>query len=130
MYLDRTHTAEKQNNLVGLFYRPPNSISELTDRIESSIDLAVNTGIKDIIITGDFNLNPSVPQALRTLNGIICKYGLTQCIENPTHDTERSSSIIDLILIRNNNSLIKCGVANPFLEKNSKKLTLFRVRYI
>ena len=61
-----------------------------------------------------------MPQALRTLNGIICKYGLTQCIENPTHDTERSSSIIDLILIRNNNSLIKCGVANPFLEQNTR----------
>ena len=86
MYLDRTHTAEKQNNLVGLFYRPPNSISELT----------VNTGIMDIIITGDFNLNPFVPQALRTLNDIMCKYGLTQCIENPTRFTERSSSIIDL----------------------------------
>jgi len=66
MYLDRTHTAEKQKNLSGivLSHPPPNSIRELTDRIERSIDLAVNTGIKDIIITGDFNLNPSVPQAL------------------------------------------------------------------
>ena len=106
--------------LVGLFYRPPNLISELTDRIESSIDLAVNTGIKDIIITGDFNLNPSMPQASRTLNGIICKNGLTQCIENPTHYTEHSWSIIDLILLRNNNSLTKCGVANPFLEQNTR----------
>ena len=82
--------------LVGLFDRPPNSISELTDRIESSIDLAVNTGIEDITITGDFNLNPFVPQALRTLNDIMCMCGLTQCIENPTRFTERSSSIIDL----------------------------------
>ena len=98
MYFDRTHTAEKQKNLSGivLSHPPPNWISELTDRIESSIDLDVNTGIKDIIITGDFNLNPFVPQALRTLNDIMCMCGLTQCIENPTRFTERSSSIIDL----------------------------------
>ena len=43
--------------LIGTFYRPPNSdVSILTD-IEASIDLAFDSGIKDIIITGDFNFD-------------------------------------------------------------------------
>jgi len=37
--------------LFGLFYRPRNS------QIEDFINLAVNSGISDKIITGDFNLN-------------------------------------------------------------------------
>ena len=43
--------------LIGTFYRPPNSdVSILTD-IEASIDLAFDSGIRDIIITGDFNFD-------------------------------------------------------------------------
>ena len=37
--------------LFGLFDKPPNS--------EDSIHLAIDTGISDIIVTGDFNLNTS-----------------------------------------------------------------------
>ena len=43
--------------LIGTFYRPPNSNVSVLSDIETSIDLAHDTGIKDIIITGDFNLD-------------------------------------------------------------------------
>ena len=43
--------------LVGLFYRPPNSDAAYFSSIEDSVGLAIDTGISDIIITGDFNLN-------------------------------------------------------------------------
>ena len=43
--------------LIGTFYRPPNSNALVLSDIETSIDLAHDTGIKDIIITGDFNLD-------------------------------------------------------------------------
>ena len=43
--------------LTGTFYRPPNSNASVLYDIVTSIDLAHDTGIKDIIITGDFNLD-------------------------------------------------------------------------
>ena len=43
--------------LFGLFYRPPNANADYFSKIEDSIALAVDTNIKDIIITGDFNFN-------------------------------------------------------------------------
>ena len=43
--------------LFGLFYRPPNSDSTYFASIEDSFHLALDTGIKAIIITGDFNFN-------------------------------------------------------------------------
>ena len=50
--------------LFGLLYRSPSSDAEYFTGIENSIALAVNTGISDIIITGDFRfdlLNERVP---------------------------------------------------------------------
>ena len=44
--------------LVGLFYRPPNSDSTYLSNIEDSVCLAIDTGISDIIVTGDFNSTP------------------------------------------------------------------------
>ena len=43
--------------MLGLFYRPPNSPASVTDDIETSIDLAIDSNIQNIIVTGDFNLD-------------------------------------------------------------------------
>ena len=43
--------------LVGTFYRPPNSTPLILADIENSIGLAIDTGIQDVVILGDFNLN-------------------------------------------------------------------------
>ena len=51
--------------LVGLFHKPPNSDSAYLSNTEDSIGLATDTGISDIIITGDFNLNITNRNALR-----------------------------------------------------------------
>lgn len=56
--------------LVGTFYRPPNSISAVLDNILASIDLAFDTGIKDIIITGDFNLDYLKTNTKKKVNDI------------------------------------------------------------
>lgn len=43
--------------LLSVFYRPPNSNQAILDKIERSVDLAFDTNIPSIIITGDFNLD-------------------------------------------------------------------------
>ena len=55
-----------------------------------------NTNISDIIITGDFNFNMA-QNALNKMSELILEYNLTQLISEPTHVTEHSSSILDLI---------------------------------
>ena len=49
-------SSNHRNILYGVFYRPPNSDSDYYSLIEDSIGFAVDSGISDIIITGDFNL--------------------------------------------------------------------------
>ena len=67
--------------------------------LEDSIHLAVDTGIDDIIITGDFNLNMLNSQYARKINSLCQQFSLFQSISKPTHFTENSSSLIDLLLI-------------------------------
>ena len=71
--------------LFGLFYRPPNANADYFSKIEDSIALAVDTNIKDIIITGDFNFNIMNHQSSRKIHSLCTQYGLLQSIEQPTH---------------------------------------------
>ena len=54
-----------QRILFGLFYRPPNSGVNYLSSIEDSLGLAIDTGIADIIVTGDFNINMFNPNSAR-----------------------------------------------------------------
>ena len=47
--------------LIGTFYRHPNSTNYIWDLINHSIELAIDSRIKNIIITGDINGNQLVP---------------------------------------------------------------------
>ena len=45
------------------------------------------------------------------------EFSLTQTINQPTHYTEHSSSILDIILTTNDNHHILSGVGDPFLTQ-------------
>ena len=106
---------KNKNILVGTFYRPPNSNALIFSDIENSIGLAFDTGIPDIIILGDFNLNVLNGPSARKINDLCQHYNLSQIISEPTNFTESSSSIIDLIMVSNLNSVDVSGVGEPFL---------------
>ena len=40
---------------------------------------------------------------------------LRQLIDEATHFTEQSMSLIDLIIVRNTNNILSWGVADPFI---------------
>ena len=107
----------KKHILLGTFYRPPNSDSTYYAMIEDSINLAVDTGITDIVIFGDFNYNMLSDQTSRKIMSMCLQFGLEQTITNQTHFTENSSSLIDLLMVSNKNNLITSGVADPFLDQ-------------
>ena len=111
-------TNNRKHVLFGLFYRPPNSNSNYFSDIEDSIALAVDSpGISEIIITGDFNLNLLNPQTAKKINSICTQFSFYQSIIQPTHFTENSSSLIDILLVNNKNYLIVSGVGDPFLNQ-------------
>ena len=49
-------TLNHKKLLIGTFYRPPNSPASTLSSIETSIGLAYDTNINDILIVGDFKL--------------------------------------------------------------------------
>ena len=86
--------------------------------LEDSIHLAVDTGVDDIILTGDFNLNMLNSQHARKINSLCQQFSLFQSISEPTHFTENSSSLIDLLLVSNKDRIIISGVSDPFLHQD------------
>ena len=104
-----------RNILYGVFYRPPNLDSTYTSLIEDSIDLAINSDIADVIITGDFNLNTMNENQFRKIEALCNQFNLFQCIYEPTHFTENSMSIIDLLFVTNKNSILTTGGGEPCL---------------
>ena len=104
--------------LFGTFYRPPNSPAVTLTRIEESIGLAVDTNVDDIIVTGDFNYDMLKPQSSSKINSVCLRYGLSSVVSEPTHFTESSSSLIDLILLSTKLDILYSGVGEPFLDQN------------
>ena len=104
--------------LFGLFYRPPNSDQMYHSLIEDSIHLAIDSGIVDVIVTGDFNYNLMNDVTNRKIVSICQQFSMHQYITEPTHFTENSHSLLDIILVSNKNSIITCGVGDPFLTQD------------
>ena len=96
------------------FLKPPNCTINYFDLMKETIDQACNTSISDIIIIGDFvfTMAQDVPNKMSEL---LLEYNLSQLISEPTHVTKHSSSILDLILVRNINNVLLSGVTDPFI---------------
>ena len=107
-----------RNVLYSVIYRPLNSPSVCNPLIEESIGRAIDTNITEIIITGDFNLNRLNANHLNKENYLCLQFSLFQCINEPTHYTEQSASIIDLLLVSNKHSVPETGVGEPCLDNH------------
>ena len=112
------HHHNHRKFLLGTFYRPPNFPAQTLSSIEDSIGLAFDSNINDVFITGDFNLDTLKNTSNQKMSAICQQFSVTQMIVEPTHFTDHSSSIIDLIFASNKNSILLSGVGDPFLDKN------------
>ena len=61
------------------------------------------------------------------INNICRQYDLHQIIYEHTHFTERSSSLIDIILTSDPNSILLSGVGNPFINRKFGTIVLYKV---
>ena len=62
----------------------------------------------------------SNPQSARKIQSLSEQFSLRQRISEPTHFTEHSSSLIDLLLLTKPNYLILSGVGDPFLQQDMR----------
>ena len=80
--------------------------------LEQNIDEEFNQKCYNILVTGDFNMdflvNPN-----NKMSRLISSYNAQQLIQSPTHFTERSHSLIDLIFIKHHSQVISSCV--PFV---------------
>ena len=106
----------KNKILLGGFYRPPDSNNDQWLLMEQSLDQAFDKSYDNIIVTGDFNMH-FLSQASDKIKNLIASYSAHQLIDTPTHFTETSSSLIDLIFVKNKNQLISSFVADPFIPE-------------
>ena len=88
-----------KNIIVGVIYRPPNNIADVfLENFESCLEL-INQENKDVYITGDFNIDLSLPYTAlgqRFIN-ILSSSALTPLINKPTRITNQTHTIIDNI---------------------------------
>ena len=71
-----------------------------------------------IIVSGDFNLNVLNPHTSNKISDICTQFSLHQAITEPTHLTEHSSSLIDVVFTSDNSNILYSGVAEPFLHQD------------
>ena len=105
--------------LFGVFYRPPNSDATYFSNIEDSLALEVDTGISDVIVTGDFTLSMLNVRTSWKIESLCIQFSFYQSIDKPTHFTENTctSSLIDIVLVSNKDYLLFSGVGDPFLNQ-------------
>ena len=104
--------------VIGTFYRPSTASLVVISEIEKSIGLATDNGVEDIVVTGDLNLNMLNQHSRMKITDLCQTYNLTLLINDPTHYTETSFSIIDLVLVSNSHSFEMSGVSEPFLSQD------------
>jgi len=63
------------------------------------------------LIAGDFNINQTIPS--NKISNIIKWYNAHQLINTPTHFTENSHSIIDVIIVKHAHTVISSFVSDP-----------------
>ena len=96
-------------------YSPPNSGNEYWDAIEHTLENLNNSITKDLIILGDFTCNMLNNNINNKMRNLMTAYNLTQIIEEPTHYTEKSASLIDIALLSNPENVVFSDVISPFI---------------
>ena len=102
------------NILFGGIYRPPNPNNDQWLLMGQSIDQAFFQIFDNIIVTRDFNMNLLGANSNKITN-LFSLYNAEQLITSPTFYTESSNSLLDLMFIKNKDSVISSFVADPFI---------------
>ena len=100
-------------------YRPPNSPISFLEDLEKAFLDSLLAGM-EVIIIGDLNCNlqGNCPDG-RALFDFCSTLNLTQLVKEPTRVTERSQTLIDIVLTTNMNIVNSCEVKSSTISDHS-----------
>lgn len=107
--------------LVGTWYRPPSSPSDLFGEFEKII-AKIDAENKELYILGDVNCNlwPEPNAHISSfLTNIFDTYGLSQLIREPTRVSSDSNTLIDLCITNSPEKVTKSGVIHLGISDHS-----------
>ena len=78
----------------------------------------MDCNILNVVITGDFNINQFNSTSSKKISSLCSQFNMCQLITEPTHFTENSSSLTDLIFVTNKESVLTSGVGEPCLDNS------------
>ena len=115
--------------IISTLYRPPVSLVELFEPIESLFS-AIDQEKKECIVSGDFNCDLLKPDQnnQKHIKRIYKTYGFKQFIDKPTRTTSESKTLIDHISSNkpecvSRSGVIPCGISDHdivFLIRNMR----------
>lgn len=95
-------------------YRPPNTPVCFWDKLSDSIEQAKEGSINDIIITGDFNSDPTKsPNNYNKLMSLCRNFNLENHISEPTRVTANTESCLDLFITNLNERIQETKISHP-----------------
>ena len=104
--------------IISTLYRPPDSLAELFEPIESLFS-AIDQENKECIVSGDFNCDLLKPDQSnqKHIKRIYKTYGFKQFIDKPTRTTSESKTLIDHISSNrpecvSRSDVIPCGISD------------------
>ena len=100
--------------LLGI-YIPPNSGVEYWNSIERTFENLNSSPVNDLVILGDFNCNMQTINLPNRTHNLILSYDLCQLVDEPTHFTEQSPTIINLALVNDPANVLFSDVISPFI---------------
>ncbi len=106
--------ANQRKFIIGGIYRPPDSNNNQFLLMEESIDRVFDQVCDNVLVAGDFNINVLNSDSNK-ISRLITSYNAEQLITSPTHYTEHSNSLIDLIFVKDTHHVITSFVADPFI---------------
>lgn len=105
---------EGKNTAVGVLYRPPKAnLIQSLETLDNAVSFILPSS-DDLILVGDFNVNllETDSVGVKHFNHFIESYGLNQLIDQPTRITNRSQTLLDILVVSNLSIASNCRVTD------------------
>ena len=122
---------------MGVFYRPPNSKTEVIYELNKSMSLISNNGkkLRNVILTGDFNLpnlnwvdgynvSSESSELTQSFMSVIENNFLYQHVCQPTRITEKTSNILDLLFTSHPSLVSKVNIIPGISDHEAISFTI------
>ena len=128
LWTEITTTNKDQNILVSCIYRPPDATIAYFNHFIDTLEKA-HCEDKNMIIMGDLNINYEINESLHNNPIFMIEQllSLSQLIDEPTKVTNKSSSLIDIILTSCPSKHITSGVYKSTLSDHYMVYTEYRI---